>query len=343
MADADYTELNALLPWHDPLWSRLVRARQTDRMPHALLLSGHAGLGKRHFALLLGRSLLCRTPDPRGLPCGHCSACILLRAGNHPDLTLCDLEINEKTGKEKSAISIDQIRGLVDFLALKSHYDGYRIVVIDPAERLNPHASNALLKTLEEPPPKTLLILVTAQPTYLPRTILSRCQQLVFRPATAGPALDWLATRLDQRHDPVLLLNLAGGAPLAALALAQGGLDRRQSMLDDLQGLAAGRADPLQVAEEWLKFGVKESLYWLYAWLADMARLQASEDPPAITNPDQRQQLAALAAGIDPRGLFGQIERVAGALRVVDSQLSPQLLLEDSVLGWLSISLKNSR
>jgi DNA polymerase III subunit delta' len=333
-----------LLPWHEAAWAQVLRARAAGRLPHALLLCGRAGIGKRHFALSLGRALLCRASRDNGLACGQCSACVLLAAGTHPDLRLCEVEFNEKTGKERSAIMIEQVRDIVDYLALKPHFDGARIVIIDQAERMNPSAANALLKTLEEPPPGTLLILASVRPAALPGTILSRCQRVLFQPQLKeapgrDAAVAWLASRVGASHAPDLLLDLAGGAPLAAVALAGAGrLERRQAMFDDLRGLASGQADPVQVAENWLKFGLQESLYWLYTWLVDMVRLKAAEEPPFLGNPDLGPALAALAADLETRSLIGQLERIIGALRDADGQVSPQLLLEDALLGWVSLN-----
>lgn len=340
--DAD-RDLNSPLPWHRDTGDRLWRARAAGRLPHALLLCGRAGLGKRRFAMRFAHALLCRTPDEAGAACGRCGACVLLAAGTHPDLRVCELEVNEKTQKERTGIVVDQVRELIDYLALKSHYDGARVVIIDPADRMNPNAANALLKILEEPPDGTLMILVSARPAALPATIRSRCQRLVFAPPLDGPeraaAIAWLAGRLGPGHDAGLLLNLAGGAPFAALALAaEGGLERRAAMLEDLRGLAGGDADPVRIAENWLKFGLEASLYWLYAWLADMVRLKADAEPPFMSNPDHRNPLAALAVNLEARSLIEQLERVSGALRDADGQVNPQLLMEDSLLGWVSIN-----
>lgn len=346
MAEATSAELAGLLPWHAEAWARIARMREGDRLPHALLLCGHDGMGKFRFAQMLGRALLCRQPTSEGLACGACSACILMQAGTHPDLRTCRLGINEKTKKDKTEITIDQVRDLVDYMGLKTHYDGYKIIIIHGADKLNRNAANALLKTLEEPPAASLLMLVTARPARLPPTILSRCQQLVFQPRAEHRALvtDWLRQALGEARsmDIDLLLALTGGAPLAALKLAQeGDPGQREAMLGDLRSLAQGQGDPVRIAEAWLKFGLRESLYWLYAWLADMARLKATGDPPYVMNPDQREQLAAMVADLDPRGVLDQLARVMETIRAADGPASPQLLLEDSLLGWASINLNS--
>lgn len=339
MAEHASDGLSAPLPWQRPLWARLQETLKAGRLPHALLLCGPAGMGKTRFAGLLARSLLCRHPDAGGLPCGACTACVLVRAGTHPDLRLCEPAVDARTEKEKESIGIDQVRELTAFMALKAHHDGYKIAIIRPADRLNPSSANALLKTLEEPPRGGLLVLVSARPARLPATVRSRCQRLRFAPAWGGEAAGWLSSRLPAGSDPELLLALAGGAPLSALEIAgEGGLERREAMLEELDALAAGRADPLRVAEAWLKFGVKESLYWLYAWLADMIRLQAAEAPPCLANPGQKARLQRLSRGAEAERLHRELARVAAGLRLAEGQANPQLLLEDVLISWSRIA-----
>jgi DNA polymerase-3 subunit delta' len=323
------------LPWQRAAWDRLQAVRRGGRLPHALLLCGPEGVGKAGFATLLARSLLCRRPASDGLPCGRCDDCALALAGTHPDVRLCEPEIDKKTERERLAIGIDQIREVADFVALKAHRDGHKVVVIRPAERLNPFAANSLLKTLEEPPGASVLILVTAHPGALPATVRSRCQRLPIGLPDPAAGTAWLASRLGAGTDAGLLLGLAGGAPLAALALHRDGvLAQRTAMLEDLLAVVQGRSDPLRLAEEWLKFGLKESLYWLYVWLVDMVRLKATDEPPFMSGRDQRDLLRALSADAAPRSLLRRMDRVLGAMRALDGHANPQLLLEDALLSW---------
>lgn len=325
--------MNERLPWHAPLWERIRAAREAGRLPHALLLCGPRGLGKGEFARQLAWGLLCEAPASEPWwPCGTCRACRLNHAGTHPDLRRCE------PSDEKAPITVDQVREIARFLSLKPHHGPHHIVIIRPAERMNLNAANSLLKTLEEPQPGALLMLVSERPGALPATVRSRCQRLSFTVPETARALDWLQGRLPGGHDAALLLGLANGAPLAALEIAgQGGLERRSDMLEALRAVAEGGTDPLEVAADWLKFGPRESLYWLYGWLVDMVRLRSSGTPPVLGNPDNRALLATLAAAVPTRELLGLLERVAGALRLVDRQVAPQLLLEDVLLAWASL------
>ena len=131
------------LPWHDPQWQRIERSIQSARVPHALLLRGGSGNGKAMFAARLAAVLLCRSSAP---PCGTCESCRLFVAGSHPDWSEVTLETDRRE------IVVDQIRGLIHTVGLTARFGRYKVVVVDPAELMNRHAANTLLKTLEEPP-----------------------------------------------------------------------------------------------------------------------------------------------------------------------------------------------
>jgi DNA polymerase-3 subunit delta' len=331
MADDARDAVNRLLPWHRPVWEQIRRLRQAERLPHALLLCGIAGMGKDRFACLLGHALLCEAPAGEGLPCGGCRSCLLTLAGTHPDLHRCEPE------EDKTVISVDQIREIGRFLELKSHYGRHKIVIISPAEQMNMNAANSLLKLLEEPPSGAHLLLVSSRPAALPATVRSRCQRLFFALRDERPALYWLAAMPSQgpQTDPAALLALAQGAPLAAATMVErGSLGHRQARLDELLALVRRQADPLQVAENWLKFDAKAALYWLHGWLIDMIRFRTSDRPPYVSNPDSRDTLLQLSSGLKTPWLFEQLDRSAAALRLLDGSVNAQLLLEDTLLPW---------
>lgn len=327
MADS---AVNRLLPWHRSAWETTRRLQQADRLPHALLLCGIAGMGKEHFARLLAHALLCESPAPEGFPCGGCRGCLLALAGNHPDLYFCAPE------EDKTSINVDQIRGIGQFLELKSHYGGRKIVIITPADQMNLNAANSLLKMLEEPPSGVHLLLVSSRPAAMPATVRSRCQRLFFALEDQADALAWLATQPGTgTEDPATLLALTQGAPLAAAALgSEGHLGRRQDMLKELLAIVRQEADPLQVAENWLKFDAKASLYWLYGWLLDMIRFQASDQPPVISNPDSRDALSELSSRLQTLWLFERLDQIAQSVHLLDGALNAQLVLEDILLPW---------
>jgi DNA polymerase-3 subunit delta' len=238
-----------LPPWCLSAWSVLAARAANGTLPHALLLGGPAGLGKRALAEAFVRARLCEAPRD-GQACGDCRTCKLLAAGTHPDRLRVTLEENPKTHKMRSEIVIDQIRGLSARLAMSSQLGGWQVAVIDPAEAMNTAAQNALLKTLEEPTASSLIVLVSDHPWRLGATIRSRCQRIDFAVPAPADALAWLAAR-GVEH-PEAALAATGGNPGQAWLLAgQGGMQRRQEVARDLLALAAGRALAREVGKAW--------------------------------------------------------------------------------------------
>ncbi len=190
-----------IYPWQTDVWALLNADRL--RLPHALLLHGRAGIGKYDFARYLSLSLLCGNKSELGHACGLCSSCNWFKEDSHPDFRLLSPEqdadaedetVNTKKTKKKTQISVDQIRGLRDFLGLTSHRsDGLRLVLIHPAEALNTASANALLKMLEEPSAGLIFILVAHQMDRLLPTIISRCQKISMPIPNEVHALQWLS------------------------------------------------------------------------------------------------------------------------------------------------------
>ena len=219
-----------ILPWTAPILDS-VRAR-LECLPHALLIHGPRGVGKLALAERIAQLLLCEHADPTKRPCGSCSACRWLEAGNHPDLRRLEPEIltkepppelqeeapREKTRKPSSVIKIEQVRELADFLYVGSHRGRLRVALVHPAEDMNENASNALLKGLEEPPAGAVFLLVSHRPARLLPTIRSRCVALPVPVPARDAALAWLAGQGIK--DAERWLAYAGGAPLGALEYA---------------------------------------------------------------------------------------------------------------------------
>jgi DNA polymerase-3 subunit delta' len=322
-------------PWLEPYRESVAALIMQERFPHALLLTGQSGMGKADFADYLAQLLLCGQPVGGTSPCGQCSACTWFKAGSHPDYHYISFEINEKTGKLRTEIIVDQIRKLSGDLALKSHAGGYKVAVITPADAMNINASNSLLKTLEEPSDNTVLVLVSDQPGHLPATLRSRCQQLRIGVQDRDPVLQWLSGQLDTRVPPEMYLKLAENAPLEALRLAQeNAIEARREYFSELVDILDGKTAPLKVAEAWSKDEDMQAVRWLRDWLMDLLRIRMTGQTGAVRNIDIVDGLEAVAKRLDCKLMFEQLDRINRTLRQAASVLNRQLMTEDILLAW---------
>src|ERR1700748_520770 len=238
-----------IYPWQHDDWNTLQGLRAS--WPHALLFHGLAGSVKVDFARHLAKGLLCEAPQPEGQPCGHCVACTWFAQGNHPDFrVVCPESLaaenpgsaqasasggesaaesddgkdgSKKTKTLSKEIKIEQVRALLDFCALGSHRGGARVVLLYPAEALNTAAADGLLQTLHEPTEGVCFLLVTQRIDRLLPTVISRCRQWPLAIPDPAAASAWLIEQGIEggAKQAAQTLAEAGGAPLAALAIAR--------------------------------------------------------------------------------------------------------------------------
>ncbi len=275
------TNLTALLSWQQPLWLALCERRDHDRLPHALLLHGAAGIGKGQLARFLAASLLCQKPLQYS-PCQECPSCRLFAAGTHPDFFLAHAtygesdvadESDEKKSRKtkKTAVSkqikIDCIRDLIHFSTHAAHQGGRRVVMIEPVDALNHSAANALLKTMEEPGSDLFIILVAQQASLLLPTLRSRCQAVFCATPHFDEAQSWLCSYISAERAQAALLFCAG-APLRALQAVNDNDDIRYGeMLEILRASHEWGMNYVSAAEALEKLGVTKVVDW---WLADV-------------------------------------------------------------------------
>jgi DNA polymerase-3 subunit delta' len=324
-------------PWHRAPLERLVADR--EHLPHALLVHGRAGIGKIEFARELAASVLCEAPRA-GLACGACASCHWFSQGNHPDYReiVPEAAVEDEDGEVEGAkpdkakslvIKIDQVRAVADFVALTTHRAGFRVLVIHPAETLHPAAANALLKTLEEPPPHTLIVLVSDQPARLLATIRSRCRPLALALPPRAQALEWL--RGQGVPDAESALDTAGGAPLLARELAQPAeAELRKRVIAELS--RPGGADPLQFAAGFERGNVERFIYWMQTWIQDLVRVRMAGSPRHHAS--QAAVLKSRAQGADLQALFALDRELAGARRLAAHPLNPRLLAEHLLMAY---------
>ena len=324
------------LPWHHAALARLAASR--DRLPHALLVHGPAGIGKVEFARALARSVLCETPR-EGLACGTCASCHWFEQGNHPDFREVVPEAaNEDEGdgddarpeKAKSlVIKVDQVRAVGDFIALTTHRGGHRVLLIHPAESMMPAAANALLKTLEEPPPGTLIVLVSDQPARLLPTIRSRCRLVGLAAPARDEALRWLAGQ--GAGDAQAALAAAGGAPLLALELAAPEeAQLRQRIVDELA--KPNGPDVLAFASGFEKGALPRLVFWMQTWVHDLVRVKLAGSPRH--HPGSARALAERARAADLDALFDLDRTLSESRRLATHPLNARLAAEHLLMTY---------
>ncbi|SDG46739.1 DNA polymerase III subunit delta' [Paraburkholderia phenazinium] len=340
-----------MYPWQADDWNRLQQLR--GHWPHALLLHGQAGIGKLRFAQHLAQGLLCEAQLPNGEPCGACAACNWFVQGNHPDYRIvvpealaaeaglanaaaadekadkADADDAKKTRTPSKEIKIEQVRALLDFCGVGSHRGGARVVVLAPAEALNVAASNALLKTLEEPPAGVVFLMVSARIDRLLPTIISRCRQWPMTAPAPEIATPWLAAQ--GVADAPALLAEAGGAPLTALALAS---DENRTLRDwTLKQLAAGPGcDAFACAEALQKLPVPLVLGWLQRWLYDLLAQRTAGAPRYF--PQAAAALDRCAAQADATAFARFIKTVTRQRAVENHPLNARLVFEELFIGY---------
>ncbi len=316
-----------IYPWHQKQLKQLRDQLKQERLPHALLFEGPVGMGKLNFAESFSQEVLCEKHRENG--CGVCRSCELLAVGNHPDYFRIYPE------EESKAIKVQQVRDLIDELSQHSHQGHYQVAIISPADSMNRAASNALLKTLEEPVGKVLIILVTNRMHVLPATVVSRCQKIQFLNPPAEITQSWLSQSLGTREGLDFLLSSADQAPLKALELAQANYQElRDQVLSQLIGIKSNEVNAVKLASQWSKLDLDALIKILQSLLMDLIRLNFEVDFKYLFNSDHIQKLLELK---DSATLDHWFQVLKELLRVRELFLSSnnvnqQMLLESFLL-----------
>lgn len=328
-------------PWNQDVWEVLVAARA--RSAHAWLFTGPAGLGKTQCAMAFARHLLGADAGQRG---GE-----LFEGGSHPDLHVIARDVDvegsdslphayarrhlderAKGTKPKTVITIGQIRRLIEAMNTRAHTGRHKVALLLDAHLMNINAANALLKLLEEPPEATVLIGVTDRPDRLPATVRSRCAMVTFHPPERAAARAWLA----QQAPPATIdtaLDLAGGAPLAALRLIEEGqVEKRGDWLEALEGLFSGSLDAPAAADLGKQIGLAEALAMSQKVMIDLARCRLGAAPERLFNSDQARWLQKYAERLQLTRTFDLIDTIGRKRQDTDGPLDVNLLLEDLLL-----------
>lgn len=308
--------------WQAQPLQRALSALAQGQLGHATLITGPEHLGQALLARALAQRLLCHSATGDALACGECPACqrtceiepraqcsnakgnepacrqcrgcVDARASRHPDLRIVTLELNEKTEKLRSEITVEQIRKLSEWLALTSQQGGAQVVIIEAADLLNRNAANALLKTLEEPSPGRYVFLATSRPQRLPATIRSRCQNIALRLPDRDVALDWLRACGQNPEMAAAALAAARGNPgVADHWLRDGTLETRKAVHAELLRVAKGTLGPLELAALWANDAQLPLRLALAADFAALLSARLASGETIATPPPDRRQLAA--------------------------------------------------
>ena len=318
-------------PWQSSQWRRLRQQRERDLLPHALLLYGQPGLGLDHFAHCLIQSLLCESPTADGAACGDCPACRQFMQGVYPDY--CEVGLAEG----KSAILVDQIRELNEFIGLTQSSRGRKLVLLSPADRMNVNAANSLLKTLEEPSGDTVIVLVAHSLSRLPATVRSRCQLVKFGKPGREVARQWLAQRGCEQIDH--LLHLANGAPCLAEQMNDPALlDSYQQVVTALLETLESRCTVPELRH--LAAGVERArlVEWIQSVLRDLQRAFHGLPDASFENSTRVPLLRRIAGLLDSKAVFEVSDRLVKTAATVDHPLNADLFLDDLIQNWMQLA-----
>jgi DNA polymerase-3 subunit delta' len=328
-----------MFEWQSPAWGALLQLR--DKLPQAALIPCREGFGTEELAGRFAQALLCEAQQSAELPCGRCVACNWFEQGNHPDFRWVRPESmtpetaageeegapKEKAEKKRSEqIRIDQIRQLQDFLAVGTHRAGLRVILIHPAESMNSNTQNALLKSLEEPPPSTLFLLVSHHPDKLLATVRSRCRKFTLPEPARAPLLAWL--KAEGVPDPEAALAATGGAPLSAAGLAESDPER-QKLLNQLRN---SQFNALAAAELLQRVAPAQFIHWLQCWVYDL--LSCRLGGGVRYHLQDAKTMAGIAARTDPRTVATYLRSLAQARKLAQHPLNPKSNFEALLLQY---------
>ena len=317
-----------IYPWNKVAWEELARLRRS--LPHAVLIQGRQGIGTAELAGEFARALLCESPPASGMPCGRCPGCSWSSQGNHPDFRLIqpesmapEADADETPRKEKRSeqIRIEQVRALQGFLAIGTHRAGLRVILIHPAETMNPNAQNALLKNLEEPPPGTVFLLIVARPELLLPTLRSRCVKITVPAPDHDTALAWM--KEQGIKDAPSLLAAAGGAPLAAMDLAESDSDRQRF----LATVGDPRFSPIALADQVQRLPAQDVVTWLQRWSYDLLLYRV--DGAVRYHPHYDKVIRGISCNCRASDLSAYLRMLAQARGLAQHPLNPKLFFED--------------
>ncbi len=312
-------ELSRCPPWLTKPAEQLLERTDSGHLPHAVLLRGLPGVGKRAFARWFAEGLHCNQATA-GSACGSCPSCAQHRVQAHPDY--------RELVPEKAVIKVDDARDLVSWLHIAAPPERWRIALIDSADTMNRNAANCLLKTLEEPAERALILLVADHAAKLPATVRSRCQELLINASDPQLALQWVASSADVEPAAAeVLLARAAGAPYRAVTLADPANKAEEELLaaawDDLFG---HRGSVGRIAGSLSELPVRRCLETLLRYTA--LALRTRSGLPSGPDPAENERVASVAHCLENEQWFTIRDRIERLHRIDGPSFKTQTVLE---------------
>ena len=310
-----------------------MRNIESGQLPPAYLFHGDEGIGKRLAALALAKAVNCEGEHGPGDSCGGCRPCRNIASGCHPNFLEMALEANPDTGKMRQEIVIGQVRAAQAFLSLKSVGPGRKVLVVDGAHQMNEEAMNALLKTLEEPPDGSHVVLVTSRPNRLLPTMLSRCRAMSFQPLGEDLVAALLVREKGMPEDEAsMVARMTGGRVGDALAADAADLRaRREGFISLLAALAGkGYADILKLAEAAAKDGgLEDFVLFGSMWFRDVMMISLGGAAALAYNRDVAGEVSAWKGRLTPYRCEEALAMLGNTGRALERTLNRRLLAED--------------
>ncbi|MBL78735.1 MAG: DNA polymerase III subunit delta' [Nitrosomonadaceae bacterium] len=341
-----------MYPWQNKIWEALVK--NNTSIGHAILLKGKKGIGKLGFAKSMAKFLLCESQEIIDEACDNCLSCRWFEQNSHPDFNLVEPDAlaessngfqtrlgstsNDKListklkNKPSKQIGIDKIRALSDVINMSSHRNGYKIILIQPAESMNIAAANALLKNLEEPPPQTLFILVAHNPHGLLPTIRSRCKQITMPVPELSLAKSWLEQNgVKEAHSALALVS---NSPLTALENNTNNYYlEHMNFINNISALK--KFNPLALAEELQKTDLPTMVNWMQKWCYDLMSYRITGK--IRYHLSMQSRIEELVLRIDLLQLAGYLRRLIDMQRLAHHTLNPRLFLEEILISYAQL------
>lgn len=307
---------------------RLASAKR--KLHHAYLFVGPEGVGKKTIALGLAKAIHCL--EANGDFCGRCSDCARIQDGNHPDVRI----IEPLSGKKE--ISIQQVRDIEKALNFRSFSGKKKIVILDPATLLNRPAQNALLKTLEEPPQDSLLILIAPNAGSLLPTLRSRCLRIAFASLPRELVSEFLVYNGGMKAEEAEFLAAIAMGSLGKVGKIQKEelLEKRRSWIGLISNVCAGGYRAAADAAEILASNREESLRfleWAESWYRDLLVYAVTQSPRDLVNLDMMSQIQQQSAGTHVEHLLSSISQTASAVGRIHRNLNRRMVLESLLFG----------